>query len=162
MNGCTAPIVPAPDSVERYPGGADWSLQSHLLTPALPAAVTIARHHVTGQLVEWQMEGHCETAEIVASELVTNAIRAATLVTRGAPCVRLWLSSDHDRVLVQVWDPCEAKPVLRSPSPEAIGGRGLLLIDALSTDWGTYTPATMTGKIVWAVIRLLDSPQPQS
>jgi anti-sigma regulatory factor (Ser/Thr protein kinase) len=150
MNSC-GPMVPAPDSLERYPGGADWPLQSYLLIPALPAAVTIGRHHAREHIAAWGLDA--DAAELVVSELVTNAVQFARMARRSAPFVRVWLSASHSGpLLIQVWDPCEAKPVLRTPRPEAIGGRGLLLVHALSTDWGTYTPAALCGKVVWAIV----------
>ena len=69
----------------------------------------------------------------------------------GAQLLRFWLTSDQHSVLIQVWDSDHHRPVLKDPEPDAEGGRGLLLIDTLSTQWGWYTPDEQGGKIVWAV-----------
>ena len=127
--------------------------RSHLVLGALPSAVPCARLHARLVLAEWSMKPLAETAELLVSELVTNAVRAsAGLPARhlGLPVVRLWLSADHERVLIKVWDADERMPVCEQPDPDAEHGRGLLLVEALSEDWGTYRPAGYPGKIVWA------------
>ena len=43
-------------------------------------------------------------------------------------------------------------PVLQNPGPDAVSGRGLLLVDALSADWGAYRPAALSGKVVWSIV----------
>src|SRR5579864_5460915 len=108
-----------------------WTLQSYMEVPAVPAAVPSARLHARRVLGEWELSCHSETVELVVSELVTNAVRVSCGLFPGEsdrrPCVRLWLSSDGDRVFIQCWDGSEARPVLRDQDPRALGGRGLLL-----------------------------------
>jgi anti-sigma regulatory factor (Ser/Thr protein kinase) len=100
------------------------------------------------------------TVELLVSEIVTNAVRASAEHARqpqdrgkaiGVPTVRLWLTSNGHRVLIQVWDPDD-----RAPAPETAGlaaesGRGLLLVDTLSSQWGCFAPDDKNGKIVWAM-----------
>jgi len=129
-----------------------WPLQSHLELGALPTAVACARLHARLVLWEWGMEDHAGTVELVVSELVTNAIRASEGLMPGVPAVRLWLSSDGDRVVVQVWDGNHRMPVRQDAQPEAESGRGLLLVDTLSVEWGSYEPENPGGKVVWAVV----------
>jgi hypothetical protein len=108
-------------------------------------------------LAEWDLKALAETGELIVSEMVTNAVRASTGLParhRGLPTVQLWLSADHERVLIEVWDADERMPVAHQPDPDAEHGRGLLLVEALSEDWGTYRPAGHPGKIVWARCRL--------
>lgn len=151
MNCSTdAPLIPSPSSLASYPSGADWPLQSHLSTPALPAAVTLARYHARMQLDDWGLVA--EAVELVVSEIVTNAVQASRRAMIGGSSVRLWLLSDHHRVLVQVWDPSWAVPLVQNPGPGALGGRGLLLVSALSAAWGTFKPAACCGKVVWALV----------
>jgi anti-sigma regulatory factor (Ser/Thr protein kinase) len=123
-----------------------WPLQSHLELGALPTAVACARLHARLVLWEWGMEDHAGTVELVVSELVTNAIRASEGLMPGVPAVRLWLSSDGDRVVVQVWDGNHRMPVRQDAQPEAESGRGLLLVDTLSVEWGSYEPENRVGK----------------
>jgi hypothetical protein len=68
------------------------------------------------------------------------------------PTVRLWLMADRQRVLIQVWDSCHWKPELQEPGPEAESGRGLLLVEALSSGWGSFAPNGWAGKVVWALV----------
>jgi hypothetical protein len=68
------------------------------------------------------------------------------------PPIRLWLSSDYQRVLIQVWDGNDRMPIRRQPDMEAPGGRGLQLVEVLSEGWGAYVPEGATGKVVWAVV----------
>lgn len=101
-----------------------------------------------------------ETVELVVSEIVTNAIRASggleaqqpAVPARGVPTVRLWLAANKQRVLVQVWDGNDWRPQRREPGLEAESGRGLLLVETLSTDWGSFAPNGWPGKVVWAAV----------
>jgi anti-sigma regulatory factor (Ser/Thr protein kinase) len=133
-----------------------WPLQSYMEMPAFPAAVSSARLHARRVLTEWELSCHSEAVELVVSELVTNAVRVSWGLFPGEsdrrPCVRLWLSSDGERVFIQVWDASEARPVLQDPEPGAVGGRGLLVVQAVSEGWGTYWPVRSPGKVVWSLI----------
>jgi anti-sigma regulatory factor (Ser/Thr protein kinase) len=80
------------------------------------------------------------------SELVTNAIRAAG---PDSP-VRLWLRSDGQQLLAEVWDSSDWLPVPQDPDPASVSGRGLLLVDAVSKEWGAFGLGPSAGKIVWA------------
>ena len=137
-----------------------WPLLSHVELRALPASARSARLHTKSVLDEWRLGGLAATAELLVSEIVTNAVRASTPsghrrpeTGRAArpPLLRLWLTSDGSSVLIQVWDSDHHRPVLKRPGPDAEAGRGLLLIETLSTQWGWYAPDEQGGKIVWAV-----------
>ncbi|MFI6982854.1 ATP-binding protein [Embleya sp. NPDC050154] len=108
--------------------------------PADPAAVAGARELVTRQLTAWGLEDAAFTTELVASELVTNAIRYA-----GGPVV---LRLIRDKMLVcEVSDPSNTQPRLRRAKWSDEGGRGLFLVAQLTTRWGSrYGP---TGKTIW-------------
>ena len=137
-----------------------WPQLCHVELRALPASARFARLHTKSILHRWGLGGLAETAELLVSEIVTNAVRASTPIVHqqletgqapGAQLLRFWLTSDQHSVLIQVWDSDHHRPVLKDPEPDAEGGRGLLLIDTLSTQWGWYTPDEQGGKIVWAV-----------
>jgi anti-sigma regulatory factor (Ser/Thr protein kinase) len=108
---------------------------------------------------EWGLKEIAETAELVVSEIVTNAVRASGGLdqakdltgTGPVPTVRLWLYADRQKVLVQVWDGNDRPLQPREPGLEAEGGRGLLLVEALSKEWGSFTPVGWRGKVVWAL-----------
>jgi anti-sigma regulatory factor (Ser/Thr protein kinase) len=124
-------------------------LTSHLELGARPTAVPCARM-ITRQIVrEWGLPDLVDTAELLVSELVTNAIRAS----RGLlePTVRLWLVSDRSTLVIRVWDGSGEMPaVCQDVGPDSDCGRGLLLVEALSKDWGTYHRGR--GKVVWVLI----------
>jgi hypothetical protein len=123
--------------------------------------VPCARLHAKHVLWEWGLAEFTETAEIIVSELTTNAQKASVgLITSrfggrwrlGAPPIRLWLYSDKERVLIQVWDGDDRMPKPQGMDLEAESGRGLLLVETLSTEWGAYVPEGASGKVVWAML----------
>lgn len=140
-----------------------WPLQTHLVLGALPTAVPCARLHARLVLAEWGLGSLTDAVELVVSEIVTNAVQASAglMASRyegqwrpGVPPVRLWLDSDRARVLVQVWDGNDQIPRREVAAPDAEHGRGLLLVESLSTEWGAFTPDRSGGKVVWSVVRL--------
>ena len=101
-----------------------------------------------------------DTVELLVSEIVTNAVRASAEHGRlrqdpgqtiSVPTVRLWLTSDGHRVLIQVWDRDHRAPAPETAGLDAESGRGLLLVDTLSRQWGCFAPDDQDGKIVWAM-----------
>ncbi|MCD0484006.1 SpoIIE family protein phosphatase [Streptacidiphilus sp. ASG 303] len=118
---------------------ATWDL------PSDPAAVAPARARVADRLAAWGLEELVFTAELVVSELVTNAVRY------GGPPVRLRLIRDAT-LICEVSDSSSTSPHLRRARTHDEGGRGLLLVAQLSARWGTrHTPS---GKTIWAEIAL--------
>jgi len=104
-------------------------------------------------VAEWGLRELADTVELVVSELVTNAVRASQRSRgRGAviPVVRLWLASDGHGVLIGVWDSSSQAPVRHDAGPDQESGRGLLIVESSSRDWGSYR--TPDGKVVWALI----------
>jgi hypothetical protein len=93
---------------------------------------------------------------VVVSELVTNAVAASAGLRAAAP-VLVWLGSDGHCLLLAVADVSPRPPVRLDVWPDAEGGRGLALVEALSDRWGWH-PATVTGlkKVVWAEWRLAE------
>ena len=135
-------------------------MRSYLELAALPTAVPCARLHAKNVLHEWRMAAVADTVELLVSEILTNAVCASADLagqqTRpgqaaGVPVVRLWLSSDQHRVLIQVWDSDHHRPAPQNAGLDAETGRGLLLVGTLSDRWGCYAPASQHGKIVWAI-----------
>jgi anti-sigma regulatory factor (Ser/Thr protein kinase) len=138
----------------------EWPLLSHVELRALPGSVRSARLHTKSILCRWRLGGLADTAELVVSEIITNAVRASTPIAHqqpetgqapGAQPLRFWLTSDQRSVLIQVWDSDHHRPVRKDVGPDAEAGRGLLLIETLSTQWGWYAPEEQGGKVVWAV-----------
>jgi anti-sigma regulatory factor (Ser/Thr protein kinase) len=102
-------------------------------------------------LSEWGLTALQESSELLVSELVTNAIQASRAAAGVTP-VRLWLLSDTVRVVILVWDASPESPVRISSSDDAENGRGLLLVEAVSDQWGSYPAGDEGGKIVWALV----------
>lgn len=86
--------------------------RSSLLLGALPSAVPCARLHARQVLWEWGLSESAETAELLLSELVTNAVRAARAIGSDLP-VNIRLSANRDRLLIEIWDGNVQPPVLR-------------------------------------------------
>jgi hypothetical protein len=151
----------ATGSAQQDDAGTAWPHQTFLELGALPTAAPCARLHTTLVLWEWNLGTLVRTAGLVVSELVSNAVQASAGLTGsrfaghwapGTPPVRVWLSADDHRVVIQVWDGSDQPPVPQAVEPEADSGRGLLLVGALSEEWGCYTPEKSSGKVVWAVV----------
>ncbi|MGW0191450.1 SpoIIE family protein phosphatase [Streptomyces sp. NPDC003362] len=119
----------------------DWTL------PREPRSVGRAREYARGQLLSWDLEPLVDTAELLVSELVTNALRYG----EGEIRLRLLL----DRTLVcEVWDSGLVQPRRRRARDTDEGGRGLQLVGLLSAAWGSRR--THRGKTVWFELPLPD------
>jgi len=90
-----------------------------------------------------------DSVEILVSELVTNAIHASWALDQAFP-VRLWLLSDKAQVLILVWDANPRPPIRMDTDENAESGRGLLLVETISDQWGTCA-IDAGGKAVWAL-----------
>ena len=133
-----------------------WPLQTRLELAARSTAPGVVRGHVRAVAAEWGLGDLADTAELLASELATNAVLASQqLPTRAdraiVPVLRLWLTSDGVALIIHVWDAHPCMPVLREPAANDESGRGLMLVAALGKDWGAYRKAE-GGKVVWVMI----------
>ncbi len=137
-----------------------WPQRSYLELPALPASVRPARLYAKNILYLWRMAALADTVELLVSEIITNAVRTSTRIAHQqretgqeprALRMRFWLTSDGHSVLIQVWDSDHHRPIRQNVGPDAEAGRGLLLVETLSTQWGCYAPDEQGGKVVWAV-----------
>jgi len=138
----------------RHGMNSQWPLQDFLELGALAGAVPCARLHVRQVLWEWGvLRSLGEGAELLVTELVTNAVKASRAMTQAFP-VRLWLASDSAQVLILVSDASPEPPVRMDTSDEAENGRGLMLVEAISEQWGWYFREDNDGKVVWATMRL--------
>jgi serine phosphatase RsbU (regulator of sigma subunit)/anti-sigma regulatory factor (Ser/Thr protein kinase) len=105
------------------------------------AAVSRVRRECSEQLTAWGLEELTFTAELILSELITNAIRY------GAEPVRVRMLRDRSLVY-EVSDGSSTAPHLRYAATTDEGGRGLYLVAQLADRWGTRYPAR--GKVIWA------------
>jgi anti-sigma regulatory factor (Ser/Thr protein kinase) len=91
----------------------------------------------------------------VACELATNAIQASQTVSYPVPSeIWLRLSAEKTAILIEVGDYAPGWPELCAPpEPDVEHGRGLVLVAALSQDWGCrQTGFGRPGKVTWAQI----------
>jgi serine phosphatase RsbU (regulator of sigma subunit)/PAS domain-containing protein/anti-sigma regulatory factor (Ser/Thr protein kinase) len=108
--------------------------------PADPAAVPRIRAACGRQLERWDLVEAGFAAELVVSELLTNAIRYGSEPIH----VRLLLGRT---LICEVSDGSSTSPHLRRAAATDEGGRGLFLVAQLTDRWGTrYTP---DGKVIW-------------
>ncbi|MCX4750441.1 ATP-binding protein [Kitasatospora sp. NBC_01287] len=89
-------------------------------------------------------ERFAENGELLVSELVTNALVHGT---RPGRMIQLGLEADEDLLWISVEDACDTPPAL-STEADGESGRGLLLVDTLSQEWG-WGPREGIGKRVW-------------
>ena len=151
-------VVTWPDAITDPPGiSAPWPLSTSLPLGALPGATPCARLHARAVLAEWSLADRAEAAELIVSELVTNAVRASTGPNgrprydgSAMPVVVLRLASDGIRLLVEVWDSIPGAPAAGHPGPDDENGRGLMLVQAMCDRWNWQTVPGWPGKVVWA------------
>jgi anti-sigma regulatory factor (Ser/Thr protein kinase) len=145
-----APMPVLPLQVHPPVGADQWPLRDFLELGALPSAVSCTRLHARLVIQEWGLAALADNVELLVSELMTNAVHASWRVG-PALSVRLWLLADRERVLIIVWDASPYAPVRAEVDAEAESSRGLMLVEAISAQWGTSaTPSG--GKTVWALI----------
>ena len=117
-----------------------------LQLPPARASVGEARRYVAARLAELDAAPVTEVATLLTSELVTNAI------VHAGGCVRLRVSVDGSTVRVTVEDPSQERPRVRRTTSDAVTGRGLALVAAMSDRWGVDD--LDDGKAVWFELQL--------
>jgi anti-sigma regulatory factor (Ser/Thr protein kinase) len=111
------------------------------LLPPRPSSAGVAREVLADQLRQWQIEDLCDDAALVVTELISNAVRHARTT------VELTISHLDDGVRMEVRDGSD-RPLRRRPCSESDeSGRGLHLVDALSSRHGVTSDGE--GKRVW-------------
>jgi anti-sigma regulatory factor (Ser/Thr protein kinase) len=111
-----------------------------------PAAVPAGRRFVAARLEEWGCAQLTDTATLLTSEILTNAI------VHGLGPVRLRVRYTDLEIAVIVSDRGWYRPQPRLADPTDESGRGLSLLELLSTSWGAR--ATPDGKDVWFTLAL--------
>jgi anti-sigma regulatory factor (Ser/Thr protein kinase) len=113
-------------------------------TIKLPNSLTApreAREACREILAEWGLEEQIDLVMLLVSELVTNSVR----YTAGGIAVRI--SADRGRLRMEIHDDEPRLPVPRQADSNQDSGRGLLLVQELSSNWGAER--VQDGKIVW-------------
>ncbi|MFI7626021.1 ATP-binding protein [Microbispora rosea] len=130
-----------------------------------------ARAFVRCQLRGWELADLAETAELVVSELVTNAVRATDAVVSPpmassmfpvalrTVALRVRVAPGRPSLFIEVWDVSDRDPVPHGEAGGELGGelgeggRGLVLVGSLARRWGHYS-APDRGKIVWCELAI--------
>ncbi|GGS17643.1 ATP-binding protein [Streptomyces griseoviridis] len=138
------------------PDTTPWEYSLHI--PNDLRAVTVSRRTLRLVLTLHGLIGLVDVAELLAAELVSNAVRH----TKGPAALRVrW--SPPGTLRIGAWDtdpepPEPASPALRAEEREE--GRGLTLVRACSDEWGWY-PLTRNGdrgKYVWCEVGVARRP----
>lgn len=137
-----------------------WSYALHL--PYDPRAARIARRTLRAVLIEYDLRELIDSAELLASELVSNAYRHA----EGPSGLRL-RALGGGRLRMSVWDtnpqipppfdrrpgPGPFRPVVVPPDGDGESGRGLFLVSHYADDWGARPLGDdlvgQNGKLLW-------------
>jgi hypothetical protein len=117
--------------------------------PRRPASVSAARHWVHARLRTDGLPGGlpgelCDMAELVVSELVTNAV-----LRTGSSKVSCTARVSARAVRVEVHD--------EGPADSPAAGHGMFLVDRVAGAWGSVPGAGGRGRTVWASVSLTDA-----
>jgi len=121
-----------------------------------PESVGVAREFTRVVLSAWGMAAVSDDAELVVSELVTNALRHAMSGSGSGsgtdePVIRLRLLAHAPYLMIMVADPSREIPLRRESGPDEATGRGLHVIESYSSRWGWHL-LDEGGKVVWALL----------
>jgi anti-sigma regulatory factor (Ser/Thr protein kinase) len=135
-----SPWPPLPPTTA--PKDIEWRLPRHA------RSVSRARELFRDQAASWCLPQEVtDTAELLLSELMTNAYRHAK-VPPGRE-IRARCEVTDDRLRVTVTDANDTLPTPGTPSLDDESSRGLTLVRTLADDWGTQRRTCGTGKQVW-------------
>ncbi|MGC5562651.1 ATP-binding protein [Streptomyces sp. FR-108] len=116
-----------------------------------PRGARLARRLISHRMNDWghpYTSGTNETITLITAELTANAVRHGHVPGRD---FHLRLTQAGGTLRIEVTDTrAEKLPATGTPDPDGESGRGLLLVEALSDDWGVTPRETAPGKTVWA------------
>ena len=115
---------------------------AHIRLPHSDRAPRLARAFVADRLQGWNLEALIEVASLVVSEVVTNA------VVHARSDAELSLERTPTALKISVTDQGTGSPAPSQLGPGIEGGRGLMIVEKLSTSWGAEP--TGAGNRVWA------------
>ncbi len=165
MAARTRLLAPAQGSawVPRRPGEPIAIDAGKFALTTLPTSPFWARRYIRQFLGSCQGIGidGADTAELLVSELVTNAVRFASAPSPARQysdrvnAGMIWLSVRHfsEGLLIEVFDTDANPPVLRDPAEHAENGRGLAIVNALAKEWSYFFPPA-GGKVVYCFLEI--------
>jgi anti-sigma regulatory factor (Ser/Thr protein kinase) len=124
------------------------------MLPYTASSVGVARRRLIGDLTDAGVyEATVCDAGLVLSELISNALRHASPLP--GRLIRVSWCLNDDCVEVAVSDGGgPTVPMVNKPTTNALGGRGLGIVDRLSLRWGVYTHQDGSETTVWAALPL--------
>lgn len=129
---------------------------SYLLSPE-PVQVARVRERARGELRGWGLDEHAALAELIVSELVTNAM------VHGIGPIAVHLSYTSGSLRAAVHDYGAGRPVWQHPAADHESGRGLQLIDGLielhGGARGVVDDSDCCGKTVYVALSLTPDPK---
>jgi anti-sigma regulatory factor (Ser/Thr protein kinase) len=126
------------------------AIEAMILLPGDVTTPAAARRFVRSALESVEADGTViETAELLTTELVTNAIVHAGTKSQ------LFIQAAKGVVRVEITDPDDRLPSMAVHDTEAVGGRGLIIVNGLASAWGVEA-TTEGGKTVWFELSPLD------
>ena len=138
---------PEPGGAPGAGGSERTSSTSRLTLAPAPRAVRVARGFVQACCQAGGLEGDAvETAVLLTSETVTNAF------LHGRSDARLAVTVSTEAILIQVGDDDSRVPAVVEQHPDAVSGRGLMILESLAARWGIGDDAQ--GKVVWFEVAL--------
>lgn len=129
-----------------YRHGLSWSRSLEAAFPNDPASPSAARRFLAEVQGEWGLSSLPDGADLVLTELATNALLHAGSDFRVVICQRPYM------VRISVHDASRDLPARYASDVVAFSGRGLFLVEALSSEWGFSVRPD--GKEVWADLPL--------
>lgn len=136
-------LGPAPFELEPLAMSAgDKQQGAQLVLPAVPRGVPVSRQLVREICRLLDLDRVADVAELLASEVVTNAVRHAVTAS-----VRVLVAVRRGQLMVSVADQDSNLPTMRWGDLDGLGGRGLHLLDSLADSWGVVE--LPDGKAVW-------------
>ena len=127
-----------------------------LTLPACGLPVRLARQVTREVLAAWQLAHVEETAVLLVSELVTNAVRDAA----STDAITLELEVVHTWLRIEAYRCQPGLPLPRTTSEFDESGFEFALVDSLADKWGVRE--TVTGKTAWAELDVRGEPGPQA
>ncbi|MCA1824281.1 MAG: ATP-binding protein [Mycobacteriales bacterium] len=122
-------------------------LRAEMRLPPERRSAAAARRFVAERLAEWRVASVADAAELLTSELVTNA------VVHAGTEIGVVVETGRDAVRIEVSDGDHRAPVPRiRPFEDVTTGRGLTLVEMLAARWGVQ--ARDGGKAVWFELSL--------
>jgi anti-sigma regulatory factor (Ser/Thr protein kinase) len=124
------------------------------MLPYTASSVGIARRRLIGDLARAGVyEATACDAGLVLSELISNALRHATPLPGSLVKVSWMLGDEFIEVAVSDGGG-PTMPMVNKPAANALGGRGLGIVDRLALRWGVYTGQDGSETTVWAALPL--------